>query len=129
MYGNDLPKYRRYLVDMPAFKETVALHRKAADLVADIVVDEDSVEALRHAEQVSRQAVQACLPLLRALACPSTSLGSVETAGAQQSCCSVQLDAQKGTETVPVLSASRDISRRRHRDDQCDRTEFEQAGG
>jgi hypothetical protein len=55
-----LLKYREYLADLPAFQEIVALHRQAADLVADIVaVDEDSVQALRNAEQARHLAAQA----------------------------------------------------------------------
>jgi len=52
--------FRHYLVDMPAFQEIVALHRQAADLVADIVaVDQDSVQALKNAEQARHLAAQA----------------------------------------------------------------------
>lgn len=55
-----LLKFREYLADLPAFQEIVALHRQAADLVADIVaVDEDSVQALRNAEQARHLAAQA----------------------------------------------------------------------
>ena len=55
-----LLKYREYLADMPAFQEIVSLHRQAADLVADIVaVDEDSVQALKNAEQARHLAAQA----------------------------------------------------------------------
>jgi hypothetical protein len=54
-----LLKYRDHLVDMPAFQEIVALHRQAADLVADIVaVDQDSVQALRNAEHARHLAAQ-----------------------------------------------------------------------
>jgi uncharacterized protein YhaN len=51
--------FRQYLSDMPAFQEIAALHRQAADLVADIVaVDEDSVQALKNAEQARHLAAQ-----------------------------------------------------------------------
>lgn len=54
-----LLKYREYLTDMPAFQEIAALHRQAADLVADIVaVDQDSVQALKNAEQARHLAAQ-----------------------------------------------------------------------
>jgi len=43
---------RERLGDMPAFQDIVALHLEAADLVADvIVVDRDSLDALKDAEQ------------------------------------------------------------------------------
>jgi hypothetical protein len=52
--------FRMYLAEMPAFQEIVSLHRQAADLVADIVaVDQDSVQALRNAEQARHLAQQA----------------------------------------------------------------------
>jgi hypothetical protein len=55
-----LLKFREYLAEMPTFQEIVALHRQAADLVADIVaVDEDSVQALKNAEQARHVAAQA----------------------------------------------------------------------
>ena len=55
-----LLKFREHLADMPAFQEIVSLHRQAADLVADIVaVDEDSVQALKNAEQARHIAAQA----------------------------------------------------------------------
>lgn len=55
-----LLKFRDYLTDMPAFQEIVALHRQAADLVADIVaVDQDSVQALKNAEHARHIAAQA----------------------------------------------------------------------
>jgi len=55
-----LLKFREYLADMPAFLEIVALHRQAADLVADIVaVDQDSVQALKNAEHARHIAAQA----------------------------------------------------------------------
>ena len=55
-----LLQFREYLSDMPAFQEIVGLHRQAADLVADIVaVDQDSVQALRNAEQARHLAAQA----------------------------------------------------------------------
>ena len=54
-----LLKHRDHLVDMPAFQEIAALHRQAADLVADIVaVDQDSVQALRNAEHARHLAAQ-----------------------------------------------------------------------
>ena len=54
-----LLKFREQLSDMPAFQEIVALHRQAADLVADIVaVDEDSVQALKNAEHARHLAAQ-----------------------------------------------------------------------
>ena len=44
---------------LPAFQEIVERHKEAADLVADIiVVDRDSVEALKEAEQARRVAAQ-----------------------------------------------------------------------
>ena len=55
-----LLKFREYLAEMPTFQEIVGLHRQAADLVADIVaVDEDSVQALKNAEQARHIAAQA----------------------------------------------------------------------
>lgn len=52
--------FREYLANMPAFQEIVVLHRQAADLVADIVaVDQDSVQALKNAEQARHVAAQA----------------------------------------------------------------------
>jgi hypothetical protein len=55
-----LVQFLEYLADMPAFQEIAALHRQAADLVADIVaVDQDSVQALRNAEQARHEAAQA----------------------------------------------------------------------
>jgi uncharacterized protein YhaN len=49
--------FRQYLSDLPAFQEIAELHREAADLVADIVaVDQDSVQALKNAEQARRLA-------------------------------------------------------------------------
>ena len=55
-----LLQYRDRLADLPAFQEIVALHRQAADLVADIVtVDEDSMQALKNAEQARHIAAQA----------------------------------------------------------------------
>ena len=54
-----LLKFREHLSDMPAFQEIVALHRQAAELVADIVaVDEDSVQALKNAEHARHLAAQ-----------------------------------------------------------------------
>jgi hypothetical protein len=54
-----LLKFRQYLAEMPAFHEIVALHRQAADLVADIVaVDQDSVQALKNAEHARHLAAQ-----------------------------------------------------------------------
>ena len=51
--------FRQYLPDMPAFQEIAELHREAADLVADIVaVDQDSVHALKNAEQARHLAAQ-----------------------------------------------------------------------
>jgi uncharacterized protein YhaN len=51
--------FRQYLSDMPAFQEIAELHREAADLVADIVaVDQDSVQALKNAEQARHLAAQ-----------------------------------------------------------------------
>ena len=47
------------LADLPAFQEIVERHKEAADLVADIiVVDRDSLEALKEAEQARRIAAQ-----------------------------------------------------------------------
>ena len=54
-----LLKYREHLLDMPAFQEIAALHRQAAELVADIVaVDQDSVRALKNAEHARHLAAQ-----------------------------------------------------------------------
>jgi hypothetical protein len=51
---------REWLGDMPAFQEIVDLHKEAADLVADIiVVDRDSLDALKEAEQARHIAAQA----------------------------------------------------------------------
>jgi hypothetical protein len=51
---------REWLGDMPAFQEIVDLHKEAADLVADIiVVDHDSLDALKEAEQARHIAAQA----------------------------------------------------------------------
>ncbi len=51
--------FREYLTEMPAFQEIAALHRQAAELVADIVaVDRDSVQALKNAEQARHLAAQ-----------------------------------------------------------------------
>jgi len=53
-------RLRHCLADMPAFREIVALHRQAADLVGHIVaVDDDSIEALKNAEQARHEAAQA----------------------------------------------------------------------
>lgn len=50
---------REWLADLPAFQEIVERHKEAADLVADIiVVDRDSIEALKEAEQARRVAAQ-----------------------------------------------------------------------
>jgi hypothetical protein len=47
------------LADLPAFQDVVALHRQAADLVADIVtVDQDSLSALHPAEEAPHVAAQ-----------------------------------------------------------------------
>jgi hypothetical protein len=55
-----LLKHRDRLAELPAFQEIVVLHRQAADLVADIVsVDEDSMQALKNAEQARHIAAQA----------------------------------------------------------------------
>ena len=51
---------RQWLADLPAFQAIVELHHEAADLVADIMlVDRDSMEALKEAEQARRVAAQA----------------------------------------------------------------------
>jgi hypothetical protein len=50
---------RDWLAELPAFQEIVERHKEAADLVAGImVVDRDSIEALREAEQARRVAAQ-----------------------------------------------------------------------
>lgn len=50
---------RDWLAELPAFQEIVERHKEAADLVADImVVDRDSIEALKEAEQARRIAAQ-----------------------------------------------------------------------
>ena len=50
---------REYLAELPGFQEIVERHKEAADLVADIlVVDRDSIEALKEAEQARRVAAQ-----------------------------------------------------------------------
>lgn len=55
-----LVTFREYLGGLPAFQEIVALHKQAADLVADIVaVDQDSIQALKSAEQARHVAAQA----------------------------------------------------------------------
>lgn len=52
--------FRHYLAELPAFQDVVALHKQAADLVADIVaVDQDSIQALKNAEQARHIAAQA----------------------------------------------------------------------
>jgi hypothetical protein len=51
---------REWLSDLPAFQEIVELHKEAAELVADIcVVDSDSLDALKEAEQARHIAAQA----------------------------------------------------------------------
>ena len=51
---------REWLADLPAFQEIVERHKEAADLVSDIiVVDRDSIEALKEAEQARSVAAQA----------------------------------------------------------------------
>lgn len=55
-----LLQFREHLAELPAFQEIVALHRQAADMVADIVsVDQDSIQALKNAEQARHVAAQA----------------------------------------------------------------------
>jgi hypothetical protein len=54
-----LLKFRDHLADLPAFQEIAVLHREAADLVASIVaVDQDSMQALKDAEQARHIAAQ-----------------------------------------------------------------------
>ena len=54
-----LLQYRELLLELSAFQEIVALHRQAAELVADIVaVDSDSMQALKNAEQARHIAAQ-----------------------------------------------------------------------
>jgi hypothetical protein len=51
---------REWLADVPAFQDIVERHKEAADLVADIIgVDQDSLDALKEAEQARRIAAQA----------------------------------------------------------------------
>lgn len=55
-----LVAFRDRLEPMPAFQDLVVLHRQAADMVADVLaVDEDSLAALRHAEQARQAATRA----------------------------------------------------------------------
>jgi hypothetical protein len=50
---------REHLADLPAFQEILERHKEAADLVADIIlVDRDSVEALKEAEHARSVAAQ-----------------------------------------------------------------------